>query len=722
MEVQLLQKFPDRWFVESLLKNRILKHEQLLELAQWYDHQELFSNFLVQQGVIPAADLVQYIERVFQIPFVNLENYPIDAHAIEIVPEDICQKYNLLPLSVEGHYLHVAFANPFDVQVERELRFLTGKYIRPYFAFREQLQQKIGEYYSPDKFINSIVNKAKVRHQIRIAGDDGSLDDAPVVKLVNLIISDAIEKEASDIHIEPTEHVVVVRFRIDGVLQKILEIPRNSHAALVSRIKIISNLNIAETRKPQDGKAKVYLDDVDIDLRVSVLPTTYGEKIVIRILDRRKALVSFDQLGLREENLEKLKQCFAFKDGMILVTGPTGSGKTTTLYAALNQIKSVANNILTIEDPIEYMLEGINQVQVNEKAGITFATALRSFLRQDPDVILVGEIRDRETAEIAVQAALTGHLVLSTLHTNNTLATITRLMDMGIESFKVADALQSIIAQRLVRRLCLECKEEGTSGDEEQWLPRLQSLGLKPRFYRAAGCAACNYTGYKGRIGVYEILILDQELKAAIAENRPLPELRKMAQEKGFRSLLDEALVLVAEGVTDLAEIKRVINVFEPEARTPVVSAAVAPAVEESLAEEKVVEEHPEAEPGTPRVLLVEDDRVMRMMIRKQIETRKEWEVLEAEDGREALDLVKKKRPDVIVLDIMMPRMDGFEFLKIIRSDLAYSTIPVIILTAMEGSENEIKGFELGADDYLVKPFHPDILLARIERFLKSKF
>ena len=720
MEVQLLQKFPDRWFVESLLKNRILNYEQLLALTRWYDPQELFSNYLVQQGVISAADLVDYIERVFQIPFINLENYPIDAHAIEIVPEEICQKHNLLPLSVDGYYLQLALANPFDVEVEKELRFITGKYIRPYFAFREQLQQKIGEYYSPDKFINSIVNKARVRHQIRIAGDDGSLDDAPVVKLVNLIISDAIEKEASDIHIEPTEHVVVVRFRIDGVLQKILEIPRNSHAALVSRIKIISNLNIAETRKPQDGKAKVYLDDVDIDLRVSVLPTTYGEKIVIRILDRRKALVSFDQLGLGEENLEKLKQCFGFKDGMILVTGPTGSGKTTTLYAALNQIKSVANNILTIEDPIEYMLEGINQVQVNEKAGITFATALRSFLRQDPDVILVGEIRDRETAEIAVQAALTGHLVLSTLHTNNTLATITRLMDMGIEHFKVADALQSIIAQRLVRKLCLECKEEGPSGQEEQWLSRIPSLEKAPRFYRAAGCAACNYTGYKGRIGIYEILILDQELKAAIAEDRPLPELRKIAQEKGFRSLLDEALMMVAEGVTDLAEIKRVINVYEPETRTSVVSAA-APVVEAAGVKQKVQAEHSDTEAGKPRVLLVEDDRVMRMMIRKQIETRKEWDVLEAENGREALDWVKKARPDVIVLDIMMPRMDGFEFLKIIRADLAYSTIPVIILTAMEGSENEIKGFELGADDYLAKPFHPDILLARIERFIKAK-
>ncbi len=721
MEVQLLQKFPDPWFVESLLKNRVLNHEQLMDITRWYESQELFWNFLVQQGIVPAARLVDYLERVFQIPLVNLDVCPIDAHAIEIVPEEICQKYSVLAFSVEGHYLHVAFANPFDLTVERELRFITGKYIKPYFAFRDQLQQKIGEYYSPDKFINSIVNKAKVRHQIRIAGDDGSLDDAPVVKLVNLIIGDAIEKEASDIHIEPTEHVVVVRFRVDGVLQKILEVPRNSHAALVSRIKIISNLNIAETRKPQDGKAKVYLEDVDIDLRVSVLPTTYGEKIVIRILDRRKALVSFDQLGLRRENLEKLKQCFSYKDGMILVTGPTGSGKTTTLYAALNQIKSVANNILTIEDPIEYMLDGINQVQVNEKAGITFATALRSFLRQDPDVILVGEIRDRETAEIAIQAALTGHLVLSTLHTNNTLATITRLMDMGVESFKVADALRSIIAQRLVRKLCRECKEEGPAEDAQQWHERMERLGLQPRFYHAAGCAACNYTGYKGRIGIYEILILDRELKAALAEERPLPELRELAQAGGFRSLVDEALVLIAEGITDLAEIQRVVNIYEAETRAPRPSVTPPPAAAAVLPENKT-EQAPRSGTELPKILLVEDDRVMRMMIRKQIETRKEWQVLEAEDGREALDIVKKQRPDLIVLDLMMPRMDGFEFLKIIRSDLAYSTIPVIILTAMEGSENEIKGFELGADDYLIKPFHPDILLARIERFLKTKF
>lgn len=731
MEVQTTHRFRDDWLAQALIDHQIIDNSLYEELKVRFSEEDYFIDVLTENDFLSISEIALFLENVLQLTSVNLDQVNIPAGVIEILPERVCQDYLLMPFGLDaGNVLNVATSNPFDLEGEQVVENMTGKYVKTFFAFKDQVQRKINEYYSPDKFIDSIVDRAQIQKKVKIAADTGLEKDASsVVKLLNLVLGDAIDKDASDIHIEPKDKSVQVRFRVDGVLRNILEVPKTTHQSLISRIKIISNLDIAETRRPQDGKSKIIADDRDVDLRISILPTNYGEKAVIRILDKRKANVSFPTLGIRGKNLDLLEQCFAFKQGIVLVTGPTGSGKTTTLYAALNRIRSTTNNILTIEDPIEYMIEGINQVQVNEKAGVTFATALRSFLRQDPDVMLVGEIRDKETAEIAVQAALTGHLVLSTIHTNDTFSTVTRLIDMGVKPVKVSDSVQAIIAQRLVRRLCPECRvERDLTEKEKKLIPILEKLGYPTRFYHSKGCPSCGFSGYKGRIGIYEILVLNNQLKDMIAKGAPISQLRAAARREGFRSLYEDALSFITEGITDYDEVFRVINPdheakefpkAQPQPVKPAVQVGAVPQAGIDAEQPTPLKEESIDVLQTPkRVLMVEDAREMRVLVKRLIEKRTKWEFFEAEDGKKALEIVSKFRPDVIVLDAMMPEMDGFEFLKILRNDLSNATIPVIMLTAMKEVDNEVKGFELGADDFLGKPFNAKILFARIKRLL----
>ena len=731
MEVQTTHKFRDEWLAKALIDHQILDDNLYQELLFRFSEEEYFIDVLTENDYLSMSEIALFIKDVLQIATVNLDQVDIESDIIELVPEELCHRFELMPFSMSsGNVINIATSNPSDLDCEKVLENTTGKYVKIYFAFKDQIQRKISEYYSPDKYIDSIVDRANIQKKIKIGTDKTSDQDASsVVKLLNLILGDAIDKDASDIHIEPKDKSVQVRFRIDGVLRNILEVPKTTHQSLISRIKIISNLDIAETRKPQDGKSKISADNRDVDLRISILPTNFGEKAVIRILDKRKANVSFPALGIRGKNLELLEECFEFKQGIVLVTGPTGSGKTTTLYAALNRIRSTTNNILTIEDPIEYMIEGINQVQVNEKAGVTFATALRSFLRQDPDVMLVGEIRDKETADIAVQAALTGHLVLSTVHTNDTFSTVTRLMDMGVNSAKVSDSVQAIIAQRLVRRLCTECRTSRELKEKEKKLvPLLQKLGYPTRFYQSKGCASCGFTGYKGRIGIYEILILDNQIKDSIANGSSISQIRSVARKKGFRSLYEDALSLITDGTTDYDEVFRVIN---PDNESKELSKV--DLVEQDHTSDPKQGEQLDQTPNQisqqfgdhidileipKKILMVEDAREMRILVKKLIEKKTKWEFYEAEDGKKALEIINKVKPDVIVLDAMMPNMDGFEFLKHLRNDLATATIPVIMLTAIKEVETEVKGLELGADDFLNKPFNAKILFARIKRLL----
>lgn len=722
MKVQNTNNFKDKWLVDALLYYQIIEPEFYDELVQRNPEESYISDVLISNNFLNAEELSLFLEKALKIHTLNLDQVDIDPDIIKLIPEDVCRKHFLVPLQMNRKHVAIASFNPSDLDAEKEIEYLTGKYVKTYFAFREQILEKINRFYSPEKFIDSFVDNNKEKANVRIFGEKVSNSDSPVIKMVNQILSEAVREEASDIHVEPKEEDVVVRLRIDGVLRNLLEIPRSLHAQLISRIKIISNLDIAETRKPQDGKSRIKVDNAEIDLRVSILPTNFGEKVVIRLLDKRKTAMSFEKLGIHGYNRDRLEDCFGFKQGMVLVTGPTGSGKSTTLYAAINRLRSTTNNILTIEDPIEYMLDGINQVQVNEKAGITFATALRSFLRQDPDVILVGEIRDRETAETSIQAALTGHLVLSSLHTNDTFTTITRLKDIGIDKFKITESLGGIIAQRLVRKLCTHCKVEVKPENVDPKLTYLiDQLGYDAHFYEAKGCARCGFNGYKGRIGVYEILILNDKLKEMISSDAPIQSIRKAARDDGFRNLFEDALSLIAGGITDYKEILRVVNPGSDHLEGRAASTAEtddSPDETVKITEKESTNKTIKVKKTAKNILVVEDTRVTRMMIKGIIEKKTKWTVSEAEDGAVALKNIQQSPPDLILLDIMMPNMDGYEFLQHLRSDEKTARIPVLMLTALKTPENEIKVLELGADDFLTKPINPDVLIARIKRKL----
>ncbi len=748
MEVATKHQFEDNWLAKALVYYKIIDKTLYEELAYRNTDQRYFYRVLTDNDFLNDDEIRQFVKVALQIPTVNLDKVDAESDVIKLIPEDLCQRFGLLPLQANATHIAVALSNPFNLDAENEIEYLTRKYVKKYFAPVDIIKEKIGQYYSPEKVITDFVSKSSDNLNIRFVGDTNFDSTSPVVKLVNQIIGDSIAKEASDIHIEPKEKSVQVRFRIDGVLRNELEVPRTVHSALASRIKIISNLNIAETRKPQDGKAKVLIEDKDVDLRISILPTSFGEKVVIRILDKRNASVSLDQMGIKGYNRDQLEKCFNFKQGMVLVTGPTGSGKSTTLYAAINRIRSTTNNILTIEDPIEYMFDGINQVQVNEKAGVTFASALRSFLRQDPDVILVGEIRDKETAEIGIQASLTGHLVLSTLHTNDTFTTVTRLKDMGVDKFKITEALQAVVAQRLVRRLCKHCKHEVNHDDVDPKLLTLMSKsGLKPQLFEPKGCARCGYTGYKGRIGVYEILLLDDDIRDLIAGDASVQKMRRQARKNGFRNLFEDGIELVASGITDYNEIIRVIN---PSLQQDDETEAAHEAKETAAETEKLKldltpqpatatppaagNEKPELaeEQGTPekafdltqqefKILVTDDSSTTRLMVSKIIQRSTKWQVFEAEDGEKALDVIEADPPDLIILDVMMPNMDGYELLQELKARKEYASIPVLIFTALKTSKSEEKVFQLGADGFLVKPIDPKVLIKQMENALEHQ-
>jgi type II secretory ATPase GspE/PulE/Tfp pilus assembly ATPase PilB-like protein/ActR/RegA family two-component response regulator len=571
------------------------------------------------------------------------------------------------------------------------------------------------------------------------------------VRLVDLILSEGITARSSDIHIEPEEGGVAVRYRIDGVLRQVMKIPRAAGLPLISRIKIISGMDIADRLRPQDGRARVAVNGVPVDLRVSTLPASLGEKVVIRVLDTSATVLALDSLGLTAEESAAITDLLENRDGIILVTGPTGSGKTTTLYSAIRHVQSEGVNIVTVEDPVEYRLQGIVQVQVHEKAGLTFASALRSILRQDPDVVLVGEIRDRETAQIAVQASLTGHLVLSTLHTNDAPNAVTRLVDIGMEPYKIASALRGVVAQRLMRRLCPTCKEvwvEAIPRKLHRWLPPNTPL------YRAVGCPECAMTGYRGRFSIVEILPVTAEVERAVGANENADKIAAAGRRVGMRSLWESGLAHVLGGESTIDELLRVVDVpqedelvgaeaevhkrasgsrrrsgegsqatVEPSApATP--SGGGAPDTPGSVTplstEFELLE--PEQPTGSVRrsdakVLLVDDEDQLRRVMKDLLE-RDGYDVTEAADGVEALDQVDRHAPDIIVLDLNLPGLDGYGVLSHLRSRPATQDIPVVVLTALGDEDSEVRVFELGADDFLSKPFRARALSARLQAVL----
>ncbi len=513
---------------------------------------------LVGMGAITEKQLMQALERRFKIPFYDLSLIDLDPDLAQIINHQTAKKYTLVPVKLEDNQLTVATADPLNYKALDDIRLQSRKSIKQVLATSSDIKSAILRLYEQTQTTEAVesLNQEWVIEDMDRLSDEISedIDSAPVVRMVNLILNQAINSRASDLHIEPAESTVRVRFRIDGQLYEQLTLQKTAHAALITRLKIMGNMDIAEKRIPQDGRAQTIFNGQHIELRLSSMPTVYGEKMVIRILGGRGGASNRQGLGLSAANERLFDQIMKNTNGMILVSGPTGSGKTTTLYTLLEELNRPAINIITIEDPVEYRLDGVNQVQINPRAGLTFATGLRSILRQDPDVIMVGEIRDTETAEIAVRASITGHLVLSTIHTNDAASTVTRLIDMGVQRYLVASSLVGVVAQRLVRRICPVCRVSREAEPHELKLLGRQAATL----FSAKGCPHCSHTGYRGRAAVHEILVMNKELRALVDAGASADELRQAAARGGTQSLQANCTELVLEGVTTLQELLRV--------------------------------------------------------------------------------------------------------------------------------------------------------------------
>ncbi len=555
---------------QYLVEKGLITAEQFQEaFKEQAETKGRIGEILIKKGYISEDNLVVALSKQIGLPFVNITDYSIDPGLTKLFPLELVQRYQVIPVNRVMDALTVAMVDPLDIRVVDELRRVCGLTIRPAFATPTGIKKAIDKYYGV-KEDATVTSSTPGLPQIETPPEEGAEDletlvkqatQAPVITLVNSLIAQAVQAGASDIHLEPEEKSLYVRFRIDGILQDVSPISKNLEPAVLSRIKIMADMDIAEKRLPQDGRIKMNVLNKEIDLRVSTFPTIYGENISIRILDKSQAIFRLEDLGFNPRVLGTFKELIRRPYGMVLVTGPTGSGKTTTLYAVLNLINDVSKNILTLEDPIEYVIPRVRQAQVNIKAGLTFATGLRAMLRHDPDIIMIGEIRDRETAEIAIQSALTGHLVFSTLHTNDAASAATRLIDMGIESFLVASSLIGILAQRLARRLCPRCKKSYQPDLAEE----LTSLGFKSKeskeditLYKETGCFACRKTGYKGRIGIFELLVSDEGVKELIVKKTSVHQLRNYISSKGIRSLRDDGLEKLKLGIISTSELLRI--------------------------------------------------------------------------------------------------------------------------------------------------------------------
>lgn len=519
---------------------------------------------LVDLGMVSEAQLVAALAAQIGMEFVDLADFQVDMAAVAALPDAVARRYTAIGIGFEDEKIVVALADPANVVALDDIRSVTGRDVKTVIGTRPDILGAINRYHRVDSDLDDLSTTLDAG-----AAEDDDLsrisevhDDAPVVKYVNLLITQAVQDRASDIHIEPEERQLRVRYRIDGVLHEVMHAPRTIASGVISRLKIMAEMDIAERRVPQDGRLSVNVNNKKIDLRVASLPTVWGEKIVMRILDNSTARLTLSDLGFQPGPYERYAQSFHKPYGMILVTGPTGSGKSTTLYATLNVVSTPDKNVITVEDPVEYRLPGINQVQTNAKAGLTFASALRSILRSDPDVVLIGEVRDHETAQIAIEASLTGHLVLTTLHTNDAPSAVSRLIEMGIEPFLVGSSLDCVLAQRLARKLCGKCKQEYVPTEQELVASRYpyweQGQDL-PTLWRAPGCVNCSKTGYKGRLALHEVMLVSEQIERLAVQGAPTEELTRAAREEGMTTLRDDGMTKVAHGMTTLEEILRVV-------------------------------------------------------------------------------------------------------------------------------------------------------------------
>ncbi len=717
------------WLV-TVAERAALEHAASLSLEPDLSPAEAWQTVSGHCG-LTLDGLAQLVAKHFRLATADFES--AEPTATKLVPGNLAQKYDVFPLRADYRQLVVATSDPADLEVEQALGFASGRQPIMEVAPPARVRDAIDAAYAPDKVVESLLSHVdtEVEGAVRVVEEIGpeavtpeKADGAPVIKLTNLILRDAIGQKASDIHIQPGRGGGVVRFRVDGVLRTYMRMPMPALARVVSRIKVLGNMDIADRLRPQDGRARVRIGDRNYDLRISTIPTRTVEKAVIRVLDT-EGVGGLDEVGLPPRELSTFRRLLTNRDGIVVVTGPTGSGKTTTMYGALRDLSTEDVNIMTVEDPVEYELPGLTQMQVENKQGVTFASALRAILRQDPDIIFVGEIRDQETAEVAVQASLTGHLVLATLHTNDALGAIRRLTDLGLDAASIVDTLRGAIAQRLARRVCPECSApvEGALTDEEERLA--EPFGVRP-VVRAVGCDRCGRTGYRGRIPVIEVFTMTPAVEDLVLRGPTSLELADAARAGGMRTLREAGAELVRNGDTTLEEIERVLgDVGEDEPSTqaePPVRRASRATRASLLRASRTVVPPSSVEASGFRVALVDDDGAYRTIARALLE-KEGYCVTEATGGNEALELVRGEEDyDLMILDLTMPDMDGRDVLARIRAAPATAALPVIVMTATADVQTEIQLMEEGADDYIRKPIDPASFVVRVKATLRRAY
>jgi type IV pilus assembly protein PilB len=688
-----------------LVAQGILTEEQVATVLtrQKAEKGSRMGRILVDLGYCTETQICEVVADQLHIPAADMVAVDVPNDVLALVSRELAMKHACLPWFVEGRDLDLIMADPTNIGAADAIAFHTSLKVKPVVAPESEVVAAVERFYAAEEESLAQFDNLDLADQLSVVSEQESegageedLEAAalglPLVKLVNAILADAIRAGASDIHIEPQQKGVDLRYRVDGLLRKVMTMPKRVQAKVASRVKIMSHMDISERRKPQDGRTFLRVGGRSFDMRVSSLPTADGEKIVLRILAQDRATVALESLGFDEGLLVSLKELLRRPQGMILVTGPTGSGKTSTLYAALNLLKSETTNIVTVEDPVEYRLSGISQVAVSERAGMTFAAGLRSILRQDPDVVMVGEIRDLETAQIAFQAAQTGHLVLSTLHTNDAPSAVTRLVEMGVPAYVVASSLVAVLAQRLVRQLC-SCKAPQPDGTA---LPK--------------GCDLCRFSGFAGRIGVYELMRLTPRVRSVLLTRASDDVVRRAARATGMTSMFQDGLAKAARGLTMPAEVSRVVPPDEAESEDAPEDRTAAPPLSPALSGET-------RSPRPNRILVVDDDMAQREMMREMLAD-EHYDVVLAEDGNAGLAAVHRDKPDLVITDLQMPGLDGLGLLRKLRRDLATCQIPVIFLTVVENLDSEARALDLGADDYLGKPVERSRLLGRVRRAL----
>lgn len=716
----------------QLIDTGLVSQTQISEAMQSPEAKK--SGLLLALLAMPNIDsgaVLSALAKIYKVPYIDINNIEIDESLIAKCSEELCNEFHFIPIGMSSGEMVIATGNPMDYTGLDALQFKLGQRVRPVFTNPNLVQQKIRELFDDgDAAFEDTMSGMQGGSDFETGAEDSGEDNvadidslkkeaqgSDIINMVNAIIIKAMQMESSDIHIEAGEKASVVRLRMDGRLRAVTQFPHKKHPMLVSRIKIMSKLDISNTRSPQDGRTRVKFQGKSFDMRVSTLPALHGEKVVMRILDKSGLSLSLDALAFEKKANARILESITKPTGAIMVTGPTGSGKTTTLYSFLHHINDEETNIVTVEDPVEFQIKGLNQVQVNPKAGMTFAAALRSILRQDPDVVMVGEIRDEETAHIALHAAQTGHLVMSTLHTNDAPSTVSRLVEMGTDPVALSSSLNLIVAQRLARRLCPKCKKKVHPTPAQ-----IETYDLPPSTYifEPVGCPACMDIGYKGRVGIHEVLYVNDRVREAIARQSSDQELTQVCREEGMYTLFEDGMNKVLLGITSIKEVCRLATAPEDFSfRDRIDSDGSLMSLGQAMYARNAAQISTNDSGARNTVLVIDDSKSIRHLVRFILQA-EGYEVIEAEDGRKGFELLAQSAMhlSLVLVDYEMPNMIGPEFVAEMRKKSIYDDIPVMMLTSRKDEEDEVLGLDNGADDYIIKPVEPLKLQARVRRII----